>query len=407
MPQVGDNQLASLEFSLSWRSRDAAHTERLFATKANFWRDIFPGDLRSRLEGLGVGQGASISLPAGAGSPAEGAPPLAGKPIALPERAFRGLVFQGRRITPRLGRFYPRGRVSGLPGVFDVGDLRPLRVLGAGGGVVHADLSHPLAGRDLEVSVTVEELRPKPGDTGGGLHCWLEELAGDGPGMQAALESGPTDFGGAEDLCRADAAPDTEFYAEPRLVDHVDSEALGVLERMYARRIRPGGRVLDLMAAHDSHLPGDAGLKVEGLGLNAGELAANPLLAGRTVHDLNRDPRLPFGDGEFDAVVLSLSVEYLTRPAEVFAEIARVLAPGGRLLVSFSNRWFPTKAVRLWSELHEFERMGWVLGLMRATGRFGSLATESMRNRPRPAEDKHARTIRWSDPVYLVEGVRL
>lgn len=400
MPQVGDNQLASLEFSLYWRSADAEHRERLYATKANFWRDIFPGDLRKRLEGLDEGRSARVDLPAGRDLPA------ASQPLDLPRRAFSGMVLAGRRLPPKYGRFYPRGRVSGLPGVFDVGDLRPLSVTALADGRLCADLSHPLSGRDLSLEATVVAVRPKPGDTGGGLHCWLEEAAGDGPGMQAALPAGPTDFGGEGALARGDESPDSLFYAEPRLVDHLDSEALAVLQAMYAARLKPGMRVLDLMAAQDSHLPAGLGLHVAGLGMNPAELAANPLLAERLVQDLNGSPALPFADGGFDAVLVSLSVEYLSRPLEVLNEAARVLAPGGRLLVSFSNRYFPTKAVRVWTELHDFERMGYVLGLLRATGKFADLGTESMRNRPRPAEDKYARAIRWSDPVYLVEARR-
>ena len=42
------------------------------------------------------------------------------------------------------------------------------------------------------------------------------------------------------------------------------------------------------------------------------------------------------------------SVDYLTRPREVFAEVHRVLAPGGVFLVAFSNRVFAEKAVAVW-----------------------------------------------------------
>ena len=59
------------------------------------------------------------------------------------------------------------------------------------------------------------------------------------------------------------------------------------------------------------------------LGLNAVELAANPQAAERVVHDLNADPRLPFADASFDAVVNCVSVDYLVRPVEVLAEVAR------------------------------------------------------------------------------------
>lgn len=400
MLHVRDDLVATMEFCLVWNSGDAEHRERLHASRVNFWRDMFPHGLRAALEGLGEGDATRVDLPPGV------AIPLPGEPLRLAPRAFGGLRADGRPLVPRVGRFYPRGRVTGVPGVFSRADLRPLRVLGRNGSHLYADVGHPLAGREASVQATVLALRPKPGDVGGALHCWMEELADNGPGMQAALPGTATDFGGDGAMARANENPDATFYTEPRMVDHLDAEALSALRDMHAARLRPGWRVLDLMASHDSHLPDGRDLHVTGLGLNVEELEGNPALSLRMVQDLNRNPRLPFAVGIFDAVCISLSVEYLTDPATVLAEAARVLTPGGRLLVSFSNRYFPTKAVRVWTELHDFERMGYVLGLLRATGRFGGLATESLRNRPRPVTDKYWPALRVSDPVYLVEAVR-
>ncbi len=84
------------------------------------------------------------------------------------------------------------------------------------------------------------------------------------------------------------------------------------------------------------------------LGMNATELAANPAATRWLVHDLNADPVLPFPDGDFDAVTCCVSVDYLTRPVEVFRDVGRVLRPGGPFVVTFSNRCFPTKAVHGW-----------------------------------------------------------
>ena len=108
-----------------------------------------------------------------------------------------------------------------------------------------------------------------------------------------------------------------------------------------------GGRLLDLMSSWRSHLPpGDR--EVIGLGLNAEEMADNPQLTKSIVHDLNRDPRLPFGDGEFDGATCAVSIQYVTHPVLLFRELHRVLRPGAPFVVSFSNRCFPTKAVAVW-----------------------------------------------------------
>jgi SAM-dependent methyltransferase len=143
---------------------------------------------------------------------------------------------------------------------------------------------------------------------------------------------------------------------------------------------------------------------VTGLGMNADELAANERLSERVVHDLNRDTVLPYPDAGFDAVICTVSVEYLVRPFEVFREVARVLRPGGKFIVTFSNRWFPPKAIGVWADLHPFERMGLVLEYFLRDGLFRNLNTFSLTGLPRPQDDKYASQMQWSDPVYSVWG---
>ena len=116
------------------------------------------------------------------------------------------------------------------------------------------------------------------------------------------------------------------------------------------------------MSSWNSHLPESLELsQLTGLGLNREELAKNPRLTDYVVHDLNRNPVLPFGNQEFEAVICTVSVEYLTHPGEIFREVARILKPGGIFIHTFSNRWFPPKVVRIWTELLEWERPGLVL----------------------------------------------
>lgn len=151
---------------------------------------------------------------------------------------------------------------------------------------------------------------------------------------------------------REDASDDRLFYDAPRKVVHIDDGAIAALTGIYARLLPPSGRYLDLMSSWRSHLPpsllAKPDVSVSGLGMNADEMRDNPQLAEYAVHDLNEDPRLPFADSAFDAAVCAVSVQYLTRPAQVFADVARVLRPGAPFIVSFSNRCFPTKAVAVW-----------------------------------------------------------
>ncbi len=55
---------------------------------------------------------------------------------------------------------------------------------------------------------------------------------------------------------------------------------------------------------------------------------------------------LPYEDNSFDVVTNAVSVDYLTRPLEMFREMHRVLKPGGQAIISFSNRCFPTKGMQ-------------------------------------------------------------
>jgi len=141
-------------------------------------------------------------------------------------------------------------------------------------------------------------------------------------------------------------------------------------ERPYLHRFnhrRLGARILDLMVSVDSHLAdGLQPVSVAGLRMNREELNANPRRNERLAHDLNPDPGLPFADASFNAAVCSVSVEYLTDPLAEFAEVWRALKPGEVFINSFSNRWFPPKAINLWIDLHEFERMGLVGGVLSA-----------------------------------------
>ena len=153
---------------------------------------------------------------------------------------------------------------------------------------------------------------------------------------------------------KADPSPDGAFYAAPRLVTHIDAGAIAAVTALYRRFLPPGGTVLDLMSSWVSHLPPELPFaSVIGHGMNARELAANPRLTQRFVHDLNADPTLPLADGTADAACLCVGVQYLQQPVAVFAELRRVLRPGAPVIVTFSNRCFPTKAVALWQALDE------------------------------------------------------
>ena len=155
-----------------------------------------------------------------------------------------------------------------------------------------------------------------------------------------------------EYFTREDPSDDARFYAQPRMVVHTDDNFIKVLGELYGQRLPPDATILDVMSSYKSHLPPTYRRgRMVGLGMNAAEMKANTQLDDFVVHNLNQNPELPYGDEMFDAVLCAVSVQYLQKPVAVFKEVRRVLKPGGQFIVSFSNRMFPTKAVRVWREL--------------------------------------------------------
>ena len=153
---------------------------------------------------------------------------------------------------------------------------------------------------------------------------------------------------------KEDGGDDAAFYAPARLVTHIDEAATSALTAYYRATLPAGGVLLDLMSSWVSHLPAEMTFsEVIGQGMNAEELSANPRLSRSFVQDLNRTPILPLESASCDAALCCVGVQYLQRPLEVFAEVLRVLRPGAPLIVSFSNRCFPTKAVAIWRSLDD------------------------------------------------------
>jgi SAM-dependent methyltransferase len=175
---------------------------------------------------------------------------------------------------------------------------------------------------------------------------------------------------------REDESGDDRFYGVPRKVVHIDDGAIAALGRLYGE-VLPAGRLLDLMSSWRSHLPARPRPgEVIGLGMNADEMADNPQLTKAVVHDVNRDPRLPFGDGEFDGAMCAVSIQYVLHPLMVFREVRRVLRAGAPFVVSFSNRCFPTKAVAVWLGTSDVQHRMLVRTYFEAAGGWRDVADE-------------------------------
>jgi SAM-dependent methyltransferase len=190
---------------------------------------------------------------------------------------------------------------------------------------------------------------------------------------------------------RADPSDDGAFYVPPRLVVHIDDGAIAAVGSLYEELgVGIDGPVLDLMGSWVSHFRRPP-TELTVLGMNAHELASNPAATDTVVHDLNADPRLPFDDDAFAAAVCCVSVDYLVRPVEVFADVARVVRAGGTFVCTFSNRCFPTKAIRGWLATSDAAHCEIVAEYFRRAGDWDD-----------PVIERRTRIEDRGDPLYAV-----
>jgi SAM-dependent methyltransferase len=193
---------------------------------------------------------------------------------------------------------------------------------------------------------------------------------------------------------RLDDSDDELFYLAPRFVVHIDDAAIRTVGEIYSSRLPRGGAILDLMSSWRSHLPPELKpARVVGLGLNRPEMEDNPALTEIVTHNLNRTAQLPFDDASFDGAVLTVSVQYLIHPLEVFSEVGRVLRSGAPFIVTFSNRMFPTKAVAIWANASEQQRVDLVGYYFTYSAAFEKIETVE-------------RSSGETDPLWAVLGYR-
>lgn len=201
----------------------------------------------------------------------------------------------------------------------------------------------------------------------------------------------------AEYFVKQDPTDDENFYTNARKVVHIDDGAIAALTKQFLALLPTNGAILDLMSSWRSHLPPEMTFaRVAGLGMNSEEMRDNGQLSEFVVQNLNKNPVLPYADTAFDAAVCTVSVQYLTNPVAVFAEVNRVLKPGGVFVVSFSNRCFPTKAVAVWRQMTDNQHIALVSRYFEESGAWmdlHSIRKEGGRSLFSP-----------SDPLFIVHA---
>jgi len=163
-----------------------------------------------------------------------------------------------------------------------------------------------------------------------------------------------------QERTKLDPTQDSDFYAFPRFVTHVDQGFIDQLTALYREILSPNTRLLDLMSSWVSHLPEEMEFEhIEGHGMNGEELAKNPRLHSYFIQDLNAQPKLPLEDSSFDAVLITVSVQYLQYPEAIFAELYRIL-----------NRMFHQKAIAAWRDNSDLGRVALVKSYFKSVAGF-------------------------------------
>lgn len=209
-----------------------------------------------------------------------------------------------------------------------------------------------------------------------------------------------------EQRLKLDDENDLAFYSVPRIVTHVDEGFIQTLTQLYRDRLQPNTCILDLMSSWVSHLPPEVMFAhIEGHGMNQAELTRNARLDHFFVQNLNQTPKLPLSDQSFDAVLNTVSVQYLQYPEAVFSEIHRVLKPGGLAIISFSNRMFFQKAIQAWREGSEADRVKLVEHYFTSVPGFSQ--PEVIRRQPAAVRSPFPFwTTAMGDPFYTVIAQR-
>jgi SAM-dependent methyltransferase len=203
-----------------------------------------------------------------------------------------------------------------------------------------------------------------------------------------------------------DPSDDDLFYDMPRFVTHVDEGFIQRLTDLYRDRLQPNTRIFDMMSSWVSHLPEELTFAhVEGHGMNEKELARNPALDHYFVQNLNSNPTLPLPDQSFDAVLNTVSVQYLQYPETIVAEIHRILKPGGICIISFSNRMFYQKAIQAWRDAPEYARVELVKQYIQSVDGFSP--PEVIAERPNVPTFLQMIGVAGGDPFYAVITTRL
>ncbi|MBT7444557.1 MAG: methyltransferase domain-containing protein [Methylococcales bacterium] len=390
-----DDVTNTMAFELSWQHNGIKHSMVTINYKVNLWRDIFPFALDGKLKGLKVGDVFSHDFTPGNFIP-EFDKYLA---TSVRTKQFNTTHRLNTIIEPKVGRFYPKGFIAGTHNIYPE-DITPFRIT-AIDDKISIDLNHALAQTAVSFKGQILDIWMAKALRGGSCND-IAELASKDAGLQCQYQDQETDFWSGIPFARMMDSDDAKFYSKTHTENDVDGTAQGILQQAYRQLLTPSDTILDLMTGRQSYLIEHSG-EVIGLGLNDAAMCENSELESHFIHDVNATPELPFSNNQFDSAICSFSVEYLTQPIAVFEQIKRTVKPGGLFAIAISNRYQQEKVTQLWQDLHEQERVGFVLELMKKAG-FDNLNSWSLNGLYRPDDDPRIKQSVFADPIFVIWG---
>lgn len=138
-------------------------------------------------------------------------------------------------------------------------------------------------------------------------------------------------------------------YVDPKYLSVAAAAARPIFERTVADlRLAPGQSVLDVGCGPGLHTVAMAGIvgasgRVTGVDHDAQMIAVAQDRArsagvdGWVTHQTGDAYALPFDDGAFECTRSERMLQHLERPADAVAELRRVAAPGGRVVIADSD----------------------------------------------------------------------
>ena len=175
------------------------------------------------------------------------------------------------------------------------------------------------------------------------------------------------------------------------------SNKRNILHRALRQVIDPGDRVVDLMCGRYSYCYSDVGVDI-----SEGMLRSNIDTDCKIVVDLNT-AGMPFSNKVFDAAVMVSGIGYLGNPEHVFAEVSRVLKPGGKFVVTYTGQSV-ARIVESWDILEPEKKLERLQELFYSAG-FGKQDVSELKLRY-TWKEKGKNVQTFEGPLYFVVSTK-